>query len=102
MRRLLCLALAASAFAGAARADVFAEYGSGTNFEVDLPTITGGFLEVVDQFPETAGTKIGTFPVDGLTLSAQNRTVYLQNAHASSVFVPVGTVTNTMDPAFVR
>jgi hypothetical protein len=102
MTRSLWIALAALALAGAARADVFAEYGAGANFEVDLPPITGGFMEVIDQFPETAGTKIGSFPVDGLVLAAQNRTVYLQNAHASSVFVPVGTVTQVMDPAFIR
>jgi hypothetical protein len=95
-------ALAALVSAGAARADVFAEYGSGTNLEVELPTITGGFVEVIDQFPETADVRIGSFPVDGLVLAAQNKTIYLQNAHASSGFVPVATVTQVMDPAFVR
>jgi hypothetical protein len=101
-RAIALVALAALASAGAARADVFAEYGSGTNLEVELPTITGGFVEVIDQFPETADVRIGSFPVDGLVLAAQNRTVYLQNAHASSGFVPVATVTQVMDPAFVR
>jgi hypothetical protein len=78
------------------------DYSTQASYSLTFPSSDASFGTVADAFAASTASNVDGYALSGRFLAATGSTVFLQKNFGASIWLPVATVPETMDPSFLK